>query len=100
MTGMLSTGLSLARQWGQRDAGQMTDSRSGKRWMQTLRKLPTTMPIANVNTDCKTSISEDLRRALVRQRAHSAADAEETRARLVPRRSRDQGCTACLSGRL
>src|SRR6266404_3734593 len=42
--------------WGQCEPGQATDSCRGRRWMQTLRKLPTTRPTIAATTRAVTSV--------------------------------------------
>jgi hypothetical protein len=47
--GTLSAAPIGAPQRGQRERGLTTDWRSGRRWMQTLEKLPTTSPTASAS---------------------------------------------------
>jgi hypothetical protein len=46
---MLSFHVSAYPQPGQRDPGETTDCFSGRRWMQTFRKLPTHSPHSTKN---------------------------------------------------
>src|SRR5579875_166000 len=49
-SGRLSYQAIGAAQCGQRERGRTTDSSAGRRWMQTLRKLPTQAPSAKPTT--------------------------------------------------